>query len=95
LHCEQVLACAKAKKHVLCEKPLGMTVKETQKMIDACKKAKVQLGTAFMMRFVAQHQAALQLIKDGKLGKPVYGRAQLSCWYRLAIHRYFIRINLL
>ena len=81
MHCEQVLACAKAKKHVLCEKPLGMTVKETQKMIEACKKAKVQLGTAFMMRFLAQHQAALQMIKDGKLGKPVYGRAQLSCWY--------------
>ncbi|MHB9070821.1 MAG: Gfo/Idh/MocA family protein [Sedimentisphaerales bacterium] len=81
MHCQQVLACAKAKKHVLCEKPLGMMVKETQKMIDVYKKAKVQLGTAFMMRFLAQHQAALQLIKDGKLGKPVYGRAQLSCWY--------------
>ena len=81
IHCEQVLACAKAQKHVMCEKPLGMTVRETHKMIDACKKAKVQLGTAFMMRFLAQHQAALKLIKDGKLGKPVYGRAQLSCWY--------------
>ena len=83
MHCEQVLVCAKAKKHVLCEKPLGMTVKETQKMIDACKKARVQLGTAFMIRFLAQHQEALQMIKDGKLGKPVYGRAQLSCWYPL------------
>jgi len=81
MHCEQVLACARAKKHVLCEKPLGMTVRETQKMIEACKKARVQLGTAFMMRFVAQHQAAMQLIKEGKLGKLVYGRAQLSCWY--------------
>lgn len=81
MHYEQVVACARAKKHVLCEKPLGMTVKETQKMIDACKKAKVQLGTAFMMRFLSQHRAVLQLIKDGKLGKPVYGRAQLSCWY--------------
>jgi len=81
LHCEQVMACAKAKKHVLCEKPLGMTVKETQKMIEVCKKARVQLGTAFMMRFQSQHQAVLKLIQDGKLGKPVYGRAQLSCWY--------------
>jgi len=81
VHYEQVLACAKAGKHVLCEKPLGMTVKEAKKMIEACAKARVELGTAFMMRFVAQHQAALQLIKDGKLGKPVYGRAQLSCWY--------------
>ncbi len=32
LHCQQVLACAKAKKHILCEKPLGMTIQRTQKM---------------------------------------------------------------
>ena len=81
LHCQQVIECAKAKKHILCEKPLGMTIKETQKMVAACKKNKVKLGTAFMMRFHSQHQAALQLIEDGKLGKPVYARAQLSCWY--------------
>ncbi|HBG27895.1 MAG: hypothetical protein A2Y10_16360 [Planctomycetes bacterium GWF2_41_51] len=83
LHCEQVIKCAKAKKYILCEKPLGMTIKETQKMITACKKAKVQLGTAFMMRFHSQHQAALQMIEAGKIGKPVYARAQLSCWYPL------------
>jgi predicted dehydrogenase len=33
------------------------------------------------MRFLSQHQAALKLIQEGRLGKPVYGRAQLSCWY--------------
>jgi len=33
------------------------------------------------MRFTAQHQAALKLIRQGSLGKPVYGRGQLSCWY--------------
>jgi len=81
LHCEQVIECAKAKKHILCEKPLGMTIKETQKMIAACKKAKVQLGTTFMMRFHSQHQAALQMIEAGKIGKPVYARTQFSCWY--------------
>jgi len=81
LHCQQVIECAKAKKHILCEKPLGMTIKETQKMIKACKKAKVQLGTAFMMRFHSQHQAALQMIEVGRIGKLVYARAQLSCWY--------------
>ncbi|OHB49274.1 MAG: hypothetical protein A2Y10_03290 [Planctomycetes bacterium GWF2_41_51] len=81
MHCEQVVACAKAGKHILCEKPLGMTVKEAQGMITVCKRRKVLLGAAFMMRFLSQHQAALQLIKDGKLGKPVYARAQLSCWY--------------
>ncbi len=81
MHLEQVIACAKAKKHVLCEKPLGMTIAEAEKMIAVCKEEGVTLGTGFMMRFVTQHQAALKLVQDGKLGKPVYGRAQLSCWY--------------
>ena len=80
-HISQVLACAKAGKHVLCEKPLGMNVAEAEQMVAACKRARVQFGTAFMMRFQTQHQAGLKLIQEGKLGKPVYARAQLSCWY--------------
>lgn len=80
-HLEQTLACAQAGKHVLCEKPLGLTVEEAEAMIRACRKAGVRLGTAFMMRFQAQHQAALKLIAQGKLGKLVFARAQLSCWY--------------
>jgi len=81
LHLEQAIACAKQKKHVFCEKPLGMTVEEAEKMIAVCKQEGVLLGTGLMMRFLAQHQAALKLICEGKLGTPVYGRAQLSCWY--------------
>ena len=80
-HYEQVRRCAQARKHVFCEKPLGMTVKEAEEMLAVCKDAGVQLGCGFMMRFQAQHQEALKLIQDGKLGQPVYGRAQLSCWY--------------
>ena len=80
-HEAQVLACAKAGKHVLCEKPLGRTVAEAEAMAAACGKAGVQLGTAFMMRFQTQHQEAAKMIQAGKLGKPVYARAQLSCWY--------------
>jgi len=50
-------------------------------MIEICKGTGVKLGCAFMMRFVTQHREALKLIEEGKLGKPTYGRAQLSCWY--------------
>jgi predicted dehydrogenase len=81
MHLDQVIACARAGKHVLCEKPLGMTTSEAEKMIKVCKEENVQPGTGFMMRFHAQHRAALKLIQEGKLGKCVYGRAQLSCWY--------------
>ncbi|HEO70078.1 MAG TPA: Gfo/Idh/MocA family oxidoreductase, partial [Candidatus Hydrogenedentes bacterium] len=81
LHCAQVLACAEAGKHVLCEKPLGMDVAEGERMASACREKGVKLGVGLMMRFHAQHQAALQLLRDGKLGTPVLARAQLSCWY--------------
>jgi predicted dehydrogenase len=81
LHAEQVQVCAKAKKHILCEKPLGITVAEAEETIELCREMKAKLGCAFMMRFVAQHQEALSLIKEGKLGRPTYSRAQLSCWY--------------
>ena len=80
-HREQTLACAHAGKHVLCEKPLGLAVADAEVMVSACQKASVELGTAFMMRFHAQHQAAAALIREGRLGKPVLARAQLSCWY--------------
>jgi len=81
LHYQQVLTCAAAGKHVLCEKPLGLTVAEAETVVAVTKEAGLLLGTAFMMRFLAQHQAALKLVEAGRLGKPVYGRAQLSCWY--------------
>lgn len=81
LHYSQVLACAQARKDVFCEKPLGMNVAEAESMLAACAQGGVRLGAAFMMRFHSQHQAALKLIQDGRLGHPVYGRAQLSCWY--------------
>lgn len=81
MHLDQVIKCARAGKHVLCEKPLGMTVEEAEKMIKVCKEEGILLGTGFMMRFLTQHQAALKLIEEGRLGKCVYARAQLSCWY--------------
>ncbi len=81
LHCQLALACFRAGKHVLSEKPLGMNVAEAQTMLDGAAKAGLRFGTAFMMRFHAQHQAALKLIEEGKLGKLVYARGQLSCWY--------------
>ncbi len=80
-HREQTEACARAGKHVLCEKPLALTVDDAVAMVDTCARAGVWLGTAFMMRLHAQHRAALHLLREGQLGQPVFARAQLSCWY--------------
>lgn len=81
VHRAQTLQAAAAGKHVLCEKPLGLDVAEAGEMIEACRRAGVQLGVGLMMRFHSQHQAALEMVRHGRLGKLVYGRAQLSCWY--------------
>jgi len=81
VHSEEVRQCAAAGKHIFCEKPLGMNVAEAKQMLAICKKAKVNLGTAFMMRYHSQHQAALRLVHAGKIGQPVFARAQLAFWY--------------
>lgn len=80
-HHTYVLAAAQAGKHVLCEKPLALNVAQAEEMVAACAQAGVKLGVNFMMRFHACHQYLRQLIAEGKLGKPVLGKAELTCWY--------------
>jgi predicted dehydrogenase len=80
-HCAQARRAAEAGKHVLCEKPLGMSVQEAEDIVNTCAQHKVKLGIGFMMRFHAQHQEALKIVREGRLGKLVFARAQLSCWY--------------
>jgi len=81
LHCRQVIEAAKAGKHILCEKPMAMNVAEAKRMIAACKKARVKLGLGYMMRFHPHHVALKKMVAQGKLGKLVMGRGELTCWY--------------
>ena len=80
-HKEQALAAARAGKHVLLEKPMGLTVADSEEIIAACDAAGVKLGVGFMMRFHAYHQAIKQVIADGRIGDIVSMRAQFTCWY--------------
>src|SRR5882757_8318342 len=50
-HMEPAVAAARAGKHVIVEKPLEITLKKCDRMIEACKKAGVQLGAIFPSRF--------------------------------------------
>jgi predicted dehydrogenase len=81
LHARQATAAAQAGKHILCEKPLGLSVAEAEAVPAACRKAGVLLAVDFMMRFHAFHREARRLIEQGALGRMVLARAQLSCWY--------------
>ena len=80
-HKEQAIAAAKAGKHILLEKPIGLDLAETEEVIAACKAAGVKLGVGFMMRYHAYHQAMKQVIADGRIGDIVSMRAQFTCWY--------------
>lgn len=80
-HKEQAIAAMRAGKHVLIEKPVGLTVEDAKELREIALDAGVKLGVALMMRFHTHHQAIKELIDDGKLGEIVSIRTQFSCWY--------------
>ncbi|MDA0168398.1 Gfo/Idh/MocA family oxidoreductase [Solirubrobacter taibaiensis] len=71
LHCAQVLAAAAAGKHVLCEKPLAMTLADAWSMVDACERAGVVLATNHHLPAAGTHAAIAGLVQDGAIGEPV------------------------
>ena len=80
-HKKQVIMAAEAGKHILCEKPMAMTVKDAVEVAKVVKKTKIKFAEGYMMRFHTLHQKAKQMIDDGEIGKIMSARAQLSCWY--------------
>lgn len=74
LHKEQTLAAARAGKHVLCEKPLALTVADAREMVQACRKAGVVMATNHHLRNAGAHRAMRQAIKDGLIGQPLFAR---------------------
>lgn len=74
-HAEIAIAAAEAGKHVLCEKPLAMNVREAEQMLDAVKRAGVVHMICHNYRFAPAVQYAKKLIDEGKLGKIYHIRA--------------------
>ncbi|UQZ82471.1 Putative 4,5-dihydroxyphthalate dehydrogenase [Paenibacillus konkukensis] len=68
-HAELTIEAAKQKKHVLCEKPLGISVEEMRRMIEACKENGVQLMTSFPNRYIPMVIEAKQAIERGEIGR--------------------------
>lgn len=80
-HCQNVIEAAQAGKHILCEKPMALSMAEAKEMTVVVKKACVQFMTAFCMRFNPYNIKARELVQSGALGQIVSCRAQLTCWY--------------
>ncbi|WP_460947692.1 Gfo/Idh/MocA family protein [Spirosoma daeguense] len=69
MHEEYVVRAAKTGKHVWCEKPMAVTAKECQNMIDACAKNKVSLAIGYRLQHEPNTQAWMKGLRDGKIGK--------------------------
>ncbi|MDD5199158.1 MAG: Gfo/Idh/MocA family oxidoreductase [Terrimicrobiaceae bacterium] len=75
LHREIALAAAAAGKHILCEKPMAMTVPECDDMIEAAERAGVKLQIGFMRRFDPAFYELKQRIEAGEIGDVVMVRS--------------------
>lgn len=67
-HAAQAIACARAGKHVLVEKPMALSMPDAERMIQACDDAGVKLGVVYQRRFDPVFQAVSRAISDGGLG---------------------------
>jgi 1,5-anhydro-D-fructose reductase (1,5-anhydro-D-mannitol-forming) len=78
LHAEQVIAAARAGKHVLCDKPLALTVTEARRCVEECRSAGVRLGITFQTRYYDGIADAAKLVRDGEIGNVVVAEVTMS-----------------
>jgi predicted dehydrogenase len=78
LHSPQVIAAAKAGKHVFCEKPFALTKADAQAAVDATTKAKVTLGLGYNRRFHPEMTKLRQQIQSGELGTILHVEATMT-----------------
>jgi predicted dehydrogenase len=80
LHAEQAVAAAEAGKHVLCEKPMALTVAECERMNAAAAGNGVRLGVAYYRRFYPAVERVREILESGEIGVPVV--AQVNAFER-------------
>ena len=81
MHGDAAIAAARAGKHILCEKPLEITLEKIDAMIAAARDNKVKLGGIFQWRTYPVSIKARNAVRSGLLGKMVLGDAYLK-YYR-------------
>lgn len=75
VHCQHVLAVAKAEKHIVIEKPVGISLDELRQMRDAVRRAGVKTVVSFVLRWNPLFQTLKEMIADNALGRPYYVEA--------------------
>lgn len=78
LHAEQVVAAARAGKHVFCDKPLATSVQDARRAVEACRAAGVKLGINFQTRYHSFVPEVTQALADRRIGDVVIAEVEVS-----------------
>lgn len=81
VHAQQGIAAARAGKHLLVEKPLGLTLAENRALRDAVAQAGVKSVAGFVLRWNPAVETIRSLVGSGAIGQLVY--AEVDYWHRM------------
>ena len=82
MHAEYAIRAAQAGVHVLCEKPMAVTVEECQGMIDACGEHGVKLMIAYRLHFEEINLEVIELVRRGRIGVPKFFNSSFALTVR-------------
>jgi predicted dehydrogenase len=77
-HLQWTIRAAQSGLHVLCEKPLATSVRDCERMIDACERNNVKLMTAYRLHFERCNLEVAELVRKRRIGEPRYFDSQFS-----------------
>jgi UDP-N-acetyl-2-amino-2-deoxyglucuronate dehydrogenase len=81
MHMEDALTAANAKKHLMIEKPIEVTLDRIDRVITACRENGVTLGAIFPRRFMDSSRVLKQAVESGRFGTIVLADVYIK-WYR-------------
>jgi len=82
MHAEFAIRAARAGVHVLCEKPMAVTVDECRKMIGACRASRVKLMVAYRLHFDQATLEVVDLVRKGRIGEPKFFNSSFAMTVR-------------
>jgi predicted dehydrogenase len=82
MHAEYAIRAARAGVHVLCEKPMAVTVEECQSMIETCREHRVKMMIAYRLHFERITLSVIDLVRKGRIGVPKYFNSSFSLTVR-------------
>ena len=82
MHAEYTISAARAGVHVLCEKPMAVTVEECRRMIAACRRHRVRLMIAYRLHFEEINLRVVDLVRRGRIGEPKFFNSSFSMTVR-------------